>query len=139
MLEWSLFSYCWIGIIAQLIASDLLVGHPGGQLAVSVVLVTLLTALVAHRRGVSGVAEWWWLLVGTVVNWLLLLPVGALGSTSSLTAILSLPSGLLRNLILYHTEEDTLAQRRARYTEEAATVFSGAIHVPDDLEIIELG
>lgn len=101
MLEWSLFSYCWIGIIAQLIASDLLVGHPGGQLAVSVVLVTLLTALVAHRRGVSGVAEWWWLLVGTVVNWLLLLPVGALGSTSSLTAILSLPSGLLRNLILY--------------------------------------
>ena len=45
----------------------------------------------------------------------------------------------VRNLILYHTEEDTLAQRRARYTEEAATVFSGAIHVPDDLEIIELG
>ena len=45
----------------------------------------------------------------------------------------------VRNLILYHTEEDTLAQRRARYTEEAATVFSGTIHVPDDLEIIELG
>ena len=44
-----------------------------------------------------------------------------------------------RNLILYHTEEDTLAQRRARYTKEAATVFTGSIHVPDDLEVIELG
>ena len=45
----------------------------------------------------------------------------------------------VRNLILYHTEEDTLAQRRVRYTEEAATGFSGAIHMPVDLEIIELG
>lgn len=45
----------------------------------------------------------------------------------------------VRNLILYHTEEDTLAQRRARYTKEAATVFTGSIHVPDDLEVIELG
>lgn len=101
MLEWSLFSYCGIGIMAQLIASDLLVGYPGGQLAVSAVLVALLTVLVAHRRGVSGAAEWWWLLVGTLLNWLLLLPIGALGSTASLTALLPLPTGLLRELILY--------------------------------------
>ena len=45
----------------------------------------------------------------------------------------------VRNLILYHTEEDTLAQRKKRYTDEAATAFSGSIYVPDDLEVIELG
>ena len=44
-----------------------------------------------------------------------------------------------RHLILYHTEDDQLPHRRRRYTEEAATAFSGPIHVPDDLEVIELG
>lgn len=44
----------------------------------------------------------------------------------------------VRNLILYHTEDDHLAQRKALYTAEAATAFCGSIRVPDDLEVIEL-
>lgn len=101
MVEWPLFSYCWVGIMVQLIASDLLVGHPGGQLAVSVVLVVLLTWLIASRRGVSEGREWAWLIVGTIVNWLLLLPLGAFGATVSLTGLLSVPDGFLRVLYLY--------------------------------------
>ena len=44
----------------------------------------------------------------------------------------------MRNLVLYHTEDKTLATRREKYTAEAATHFSGNIIVPDDLEQIEL-
>ena len=44
----------------------------------------------------------------------------------------------VKNLILYHTEEKTLATRRETYTEEAARNFKGRIVVPDDLEVIEL-
>lgn len=100
MVEWPLFSYCWIGIMGQLIASDLLVGHPAAQLAFTAVLVGLLTWVIAHRRGISEVSEWAWLTVGTIINWLLLLPVGALGSTTSVEALLPLPVPLLRLLIL---------------------------------------
>ena len=42
------------------------------------------------------------------------------------------------NLLLYHTEDKTLASRRHSYAEEAATYFTGSIHVPDDLEQIPL-
>ena len=42
----------------------------------------------------------------------------------------------IKNLILYHTEEVTLATRRAKYTHEAAQCFNGRIVVPDDLEVI---
>lgn len=42
------------------------------------------------------------------------------------------------NLILYHTEDSTLETRKKMYTAEAATVFSGHIWVPDDLERIVL-
>ena len=42
------------------------------------------------------------------------------------------------NLILYHTEEKTLANRKENYTREAAENFKGRIFVPDDLEVIEL-
>lgn len=41
-------------------------------------------------------------------------------------------------LILYHTEDCTLATRRERYTAEAQTVFNGRIVIPDDLETIWL-
>lgn len=44
----------------------------------------------------------------------------------------------VKNLILYHTEEKTLANRRENYTREAAENFKGRIFVPDDLEVIEL-
>ncbi len=44
----------------------------------------------------------------------------------------------VKNLLLYHTEDDTLETRRAAYTAEAATHFSGRIEVPDDLELLNL-
>ena len=44
----------------------------------------------------------------------------------------------VKNLILYHTEEKTLANRKEKYTREAAKNFKGRIFVPDDLEVIEL-
>lgn len=44
----------------------------------------------------------------------------------------------VKNLILYHTEEKTLANRKENYTLEAAENFKGRIFVPDDLEVIEL-
>lgn len=44
----------------------------------------------------------------------------------------------VKNLILYHTEEKTLANRKKNYTREAAENFKGRIFVPDDLEVIEL-
>lgn len=44
----------------------------------------------------------------------------------------------VKNLVLYHTEEKTLATRKQTYTLEAAQNFKGRIVVPDDLEVIEL-
>lgn len=44
----------------------------------------------------------------------------------------------VKNLILYHTEEKTLANHKENYTREAAENFKGRIFVPDDLEVIEL-
>lgn len=44
----------------------------------------------------------------------------------------------VKNLILYHTEEKTLANRKENYTREAAKNFKGRIFVPDDLEVIKL-
>lgn len=44
----------------------------------------------------------------------------------------------VKNLILYHTEEKTLATRKEYYTREAAENFKGRIFVPDDLEVILL-
>ena len=42
------------------------------------------------------------------------------------------------HLILYHTEDRTLENRKERYTAEAKMAFSGAVWVPDDLERITL-
>ena len=44
----------------------------------------------------------------------------------------------VKNLVLYHTEDKTIATRKVRYTAEAKSVFSGAVYVPDDLDVIEL-
>lgn len=42
------------------------------------------------------------------------------------------------NLILYHTEEDSIATRRQDYTAEARAHFQGNVYVPDDCESIDL-
>lgn len=44
----------------------------------------------------------------------------------------------VKNLVLYHTEEKTLATRKVAYTQEAAEHFKGRIVVPDDLEVVFL-
>ena len=44
----------------------------------------------------------------------------------------------VKNLILYHTEDSNLANRKRLYTADAAKNFSGNIFVPNDLETIEL-
>ncbi|MGI6211089.1 MAG: MBL fold metallo-hydrolase [Anaerovoracaceae bacterium] len=42
----------------------------------------------------------------------------------------------VRNLVLYHTEDETIEHRKALYTEEAGKYFSGNLYVPDDMETI---
>ena len=44
----------------------------------------------------------------------------------------------IKRLLLYHTEDKTLATRKESYTEEASREFSGLVYVPDDLEKILL-
>ena len=44
----------------------------------------------------------------------------------------------VRNLVLFHGSDNDLESRKARYTAEAETAFSGRIFVPDDLDVIEL-
>lgn len=44
----------------------------------------------------------------------------------------------VKNLILYHTEDSNLKERKARYTREAKIQFNGNVYVPDDLEVIQL-
>ncbi|MFI3244395.1 MAG: MBL fold metallo-hydrolase [Akkermansia sp.] len=44
----------------------------------------------------------------------------------------------IRNLILYHTEDKNLQERKERYQEEVTEHFSGQVFIPDDLERIEL-
>lgn len=44
----------------------------------------------------------------------------------------------VKHLVMYHTEDTHLLSRRLTYTAEAAVYYTGSIHVPDDLETIEL-
>lgn len=44
----------------------------------------------------------------------------------------------VKNLVLYHTEEKNLDQRKELYTTEAKEYYKGNIYVPDDLEVIGL-
>jgi len=44
----------------------------------------------------------------------------------------------VKNLLLYHTEDENIARRRELYTAEGRQAFSGNLYVPDDLESIEL-
>ncbi|MBO4365136.1 MAG: MBL fold metallo-hydrolase [Eggerthellaceae bacterium] len=45
----------------------------------------------------------------------------------------------VRNLVLYHTEDQTFGERKELYTREAKRHFDGGIFVPDDLEAIQVG
>ncbi len=42
------------------------------------------------------------------------------------------------HLVLWHTEETHLPQRRALYTAEGRLYYHGDLHVPDDLDVIPL-
>lgn len=42
------------------------------------------------------------------------------------------------NLVLYHTEDTNLAERKKLYSEEGKAFFSGNLFIPDDLETIPL-
>lgn len=44
----------------------------------------------------------------------------------------------VKNLILYHTEEKNLMNRKELYTSEAKEYFKGTIFVPNDLEVVIL-
>lgn len=43
-----------------------------------------------------------------------------------------------KQLVLWHTEDTDLCNRKAKYTAEAKTQFGGEIYVPDDLETLTL-
>ena len=43
-----------------------------------------------------------------------------------------------KNLIILHTEDNDLKNRKKLYTNEAKLYFDGSVYVPDDLEIIEI-
>ena len=42
------------------------------------------------------------------------------------------------HLVLWHTEDANIENRKRLYTDEARQAYSGDLHVPDDLEVIEL-
>lgn len=44
----------------------------------------------------------------------------------------------VRNLILWHTEDDNIRRRKSMYKKEARQYFKGKIYVPYDREMIEL-
>ncbi len=43
-----------------------------------------------------------------------------------------------KNLILYHTEDKNLTNRKTLYKEEGLKYYHGSLYIPDDLETIEL-
>ncbi|MBE5881294.1 MAG: MBL fold metallo-hydrolase [Lachnospiraceae bacterium] len=43
---------------------------------------------------------------------------------------------MAEKVVLWHTEDKTLATRKQKYTKEAKQVFDGEVFVPDDMEII---
>ncbi len=44
----------------------------------------------------------------------------------------------VKNLLLYHTEDRHLPERKQLYTDEGRQVYRGNLFVPDDLETIPL-
>lgn len=58
--------------------------------------------------------------------------------STALSAAKTMEEFGVQNLILYHTEESHGSERKSLYTEEAKSVFSGNVLVPNDLEEIQL-
>lgn len=44
----------------------------------------------------------------------------------------------VKNVILYHTEDKNLANRKELYVKEGKEEFDGKIYMPDDLDVIDL-
>jgi len=44
----------------------------------------------------------------------------------------------VKNLILYHTEDKNIANRKALYSEEGKAFYNGNLIIPDDMEVIEI-
>ena len=44
----------------------------------------------------------------------------------------------IKNLVLWHTQENLRENRQAAYTKEAKENFTGNVYIPNDLDIIEL-
>ena len=44
----------------------------------------------------------------------------------------------IKNLVLYHTEDKNIKNRKALYKEEGSKYYTGNLCIPDDLEIIYL-
>ena len=44
----------------------------------------------------------------------------------------------VKNLVLYHTEDKNIRDRKALYIQEGREFFHGSLYVPEDLEEIEL-
>lgn len=44
----------------------------------------------------------------------------------------------IKNLVLYHSNDNDLENRKKLYTEESKKYFKGKVYVPDDLKVIKL-
>ena len=44
----------------------------------------------------------------------------------------------IKNLVLYHTEDDHILERKTLYLREGSTYFNGNLFIPDDLDVISL-
>lgn len=44
----------------------------------------------------------------------------------------------VKNLVMWHTADNNIKERKKLYTDEAKKYFKGNVYIPDDLEIIEL-
>ena len=44
----------------------------------------------------------------------------------------------VKNLLLYHTEDSDMENRKARHTAEGRLYYTGNLYVPDDLEEVIL-
>lgn len=44
----------------------------------------------------------------------------------------------VKNLVLYHTEDKNIKERKKLYTQEGKAYFKGNLYVPEDLEVLEI-